>query len=190
MLHMDHRDAKGPCYARFMVEKLYNQEDFVLQIDSHMRLRPNWDTFLIDRLNSCPSAKPVITGYPVDYFLPNTIPHIHVTTGTLLCASCFDNDGILRLKGRRFNNRISEKSTNGLVKSFFWASGFSFCKGTVYNEVPYDPLPYLFLGGSNHGCTALDVSYDFFSTTDVVAYHLWYVNRPVFQEHSNKKRKS
>ena len=51
MLHMDHRDAKGPCYARFMVEKLYNQEDFVLQIDSHMRLRPNWDTFLIDRLN-------------------------------------------------------------------------------------------------------------------------------------------
>ena len=50
MLHMDHRDAKGPCYARFMVEKLYNQEDFVLQIDSHMRLRPNWDTFLI-RLN-------------------------------------------------------------------------------------------------------------------------------------------
>ena len=190
MLHMDHRDAKGPCYARFMVEKLYNQEDFVLQIDSHMRLRPNWDTFLIDRLNSCPSAKPVITGYPVDYFLPNTIPHIHVTTGTLLCASCFDKDGILRLKGRRFNNRISEKSSNGLVQSFFWASGFSFCKGTVYNEVPYDPLPYLFFGEEAiMGARLWTSGYDFYSTTDIVAYHLWSrANRPVFQQHLNKEK--
>ena len=31
--------------------------------------------------------------------------------------------------------------------------------------------------------------YDFFSTTDVVAYHLWSrANRPVFQEHSNKEK--
>ena len=40
------------------LKKLWEKEDYVLQIDSHMRLRPNWDTYLIQALSICPSAIP------------------------------------------------------------------------------------------------------------------------------------
>jgi [Skp1-protein]-hydroxyproline N-acetylglucosaminyltransferase len=192
MIHMDHRDAKGPSYARYMIEKLYKKEDYILQVDSHMRLRPNWDMFLIDHLHKCPSSKPIITAYPLGYTLPNNIPVNESTNGTLLCASHFDEDGILRIKGKRFHAKDDNKgkSENELVPSLFWASGFSFSRGYVYNEVPYDPLPYLFFGEESIMCARLWTSgYDFFATKEAVAYHLWSrANRPVFQQHLNKEK--
>ncbi len=189
MMHIDHRDAKGPSYARFMVEKLYNNEDYILQIDSHMRLRPNWDTFLIEKLNQCPSSKPIITAYPLGYTLPNNIPLNESTRGTLLCASHFDKDNVLRIKGKRFRakDNIDE---NEIVPSLFWASGFSFTNSKVYEEVPYDPLPHLFFGEESIMCARLWTSgYDFFATKEAVAYHLWSrSNRPVFQQHTNEEK--
>ena len=43
--------------------------------------------------------------------------------GTLLCADRFDEDGMLRLRGRR----LAEVHTMPL-KSLFWAAGFSFSR--------------------------------------------------------------
>ena len=39
-LHSDH--AKGPCFARHLAQSLWENEPYYLQIDSHMRFRPNW----------------------------------------------------------------------------------------------------------------------------------------------------
>jgi len=35
-------DARGPCWARHWAAQLHRDETFYLQIDSHMRFRPNW----------------------------------------------------------------------------------------------------------------------------------------------------
>ena len=35
-------DARGPCWARHWAAQLHKGEMFYLQIDSHMRFRPNW----------------------------------------------------------------------------------------------------------------------------------------------------
>jgi len=37
----------GPCWARHLAQSLHNGEDYVLQIDSHMRFRPNWLLLLL-----------------------------------------------------------------------------------------------------------------------------------------------
>jgi hypothetical protein len=46
---------------------LYDNERYVLQIDSHMRFVPNWDTKLIGMLAECGGEKSIITTYPAGY---------------------------------------------------------------------------------------------------------------------------
>jgi hypothetical protein len=39
----------GVGFARLAAFLLYDQEDFVLQIDAHMLFKKHWDTILIER---------------------------------------------------------------------------------------------------------------------------------------------
>lgn len=50
--------------------------------------------------------------------------------GTLLCADRFDEDGMLRLRGRRL-----AKVQDTPIKSLFWAAGFSFSRKDLLQEV-------------------------------------------------------
>lgn len=82
-LRMDHREAAGPCWARHLAQALWQGERFLLQIDSHMRLRPNWDAYLIRTLTGggCGpdrGRRAVLTTYPIGYEL-------------------IDNDGAMRM---------------------------------------------------------------------------------------------
>jgi hypothetical protein len=43
-LKMDFRQSKGAGYARKLAIEMYDNQDFFLQIDSHMRAAPEWDT--------------------------------------------------------------------------------------------------------------------------------------------------
>ena len=43
--------AKGPCYARSRIQSLINDEDYYLQIDSHMIFYQGWDEILIKYFN-------------------------------------------------------------------------------------------------------------------------------------------
>lgn len=45
------KDAKNAYYARTRVQKLYDEEEYSLQIDSHMRMVKGWDTLLKDYLS-------------------------------------------------------------------------------------------------------------------------------------------
>lgn len=49
-LTMPWQQARGPCYARHLVSSLWNGEDYYFQLDSHMRLRANWDRYLVELL--------------------------------------------------------------------------------------------------------------------------------------------
>jgi hypothetical protein len=63
-IDIDYRQAKGPCYARALVQKLWAGEEFCLQIDSHMRFAQGWDDYLKAQLLLCPTEKAVLTAYP------------------------------------------------------------------------------------------------------------------------------
>jgi len=58
------RDAIGPMYARRLCSKLYNGEDFYLQIDSHTDFVKNWDEKLINQMKALP-PKSVLSTYPL-----------------------------------------------------------------------------------------------------------------------------
>jgi hypothetical protein len=44
-------------------------EEYILQIDSHTRFRPGWDTTLVALEARCPSPRAVLTTYPLGYRL-------------------------------------------------------------------------------------------------------------------------
>ena len=65
------QEATGPCKARHLAQQLWNGEEFYLQIDSHMRFVPAWDTKLKQMLHQAEHmsslGKAVISSYPPAY---------------------------------------------------------------------------------------------------------------------------
>ncbi|DBA04050.1 TPA: hypothetical protein N0F65_009397 [Lagenidium giganteum] len=175
---MHYRDAAGPCVARAEAQKLWRGEKYYLQIDSHMRFQEGWDTFLINELARCTSLKPILTTYPQGYTLPNNAPA--TPRPTLLCASQFDEHGMLRQSSKTLLSKPS-----GPVPSLFWAAGFAFSSSKVIEEVPYDKsLRFLFFGEEASMSARLWTNgWDFFAPSEMIIFHLWSrEHRPVFQE--------
>ena len=61
--------SQGGCWARNIVQSLYRNEEYTLQIDAHSRLLAGWDEILINMMHQLPSRKPLITGFPPLYFI-------------------------------------------------------------------------------------------------------------------------
>ncbi len=60
----DARQSMGACWAKSEADKLKQDEDYLLRIDSHTRVAKNWDVMLIKLLDACPSQKPILSTYP------------------------------------------------------------------------------------------------------------------------------
>ncbi len=207
------RDATGPCYARGLCQTLYRDEDYVLQIDSHMRFRKNWDEYLIQTIQDIQkmrqkmsheeeikmrdSDKILLTTYPVGYTLPNNIPK--ETRGTYLVPWKFDDEGMLRQRGRlvrqtafRENQRRNERldsnadkldtkaaydsSVSHAHRHYLYAGGFNFGPSRVIFDVPYDTmgLHQLFFGEELSMAVRLFThGYDLYAPEESVCYHLW-----------------
>jgi hypothetical protein len=73
LIRYPHTASRGGCWARHVVQGLYDGEDYTLQCDAHSRLAGDWDVDLIDAMASVPSAKPLFTGTPPLYIVEDGI---------------------------------------------------------------------------------------------------------------------
>jgi hypothetical protein len=63
--------TKGVVWARNKIkEELLTNEEYFLQIDSHSRVKPMWDSILITQYNSIEEPKVIITTYPNHFDVP------------------------------------------------------------------------------------------------------------------------
>jgi hypothetical protein len=140
LLVKDNTKARGPSYARYIIyNKLYKDELYYLQIDSHTRFAENWDIELI-AMHSKLSANSVISTYPKGYQLNHEI---------ILANS--DKMNILKFKKIRDGIPIFNTTTipqeDKPKRNYFWAAGYSFCYGAIFKIIPFDPhLKNLFWG--------------------------------------------
>ncbi|KAL3931712.1 MAG: hypothetical protein SGBAC_011182 [Bacillariaceae sp.] len=190
-LELAAKHALGPCYARSLAQSLHRGETYVLQIDSHMRFRPNWDDYLIglwqqtngESNNNGGHRKVVLTAYPAGYELPNKIPNEE--RGTLLVPWKFDERGILRQRGRLLKNDASNiKNPLAAIPCHLYAAGFNFGPASMIQDVPYDPkLDFLFFGEELTMAIRLYThGYDLYAPPLSVLYHLWSrAHRPTLQ---------
>lgn len=168
---MPYSEAKGPAYARAYIEKnLLEDETFFMGIDSHMAFAQNWDVLAIAELTACPAEKPMLTVYPQDY--ERKKGQRAVNPKLPVCFMKFNsyhqNLGLPQTE--RFNCRRAPKTP---LPSLFMSAGFVFTLGEVIKTIPYEPLPYVFLGEEifmafrywTHGV-------DFFTPSRHLVFHL------------------
>jgi hypothetical protein len=140
LLVKDNTKARGPSYARYIIyNKLYKDELYYLQIDSHTRFSENWDVELIEMHNKL-SANSIISTYPKGYQLQHD---------NILPKS--EKMNILKFKKIRDGIPIFNTTTipqeNKPKRNYFWAAGYSFCYGAIFKIIPFDPyLKNLFWG--------------------------------------------
>ncbi len=131
---IDARETQGACWARSLGYTLYRGEDYILQIDSHMRFTEGWDTSLLTELAACPSDKPMLTVYAPNYTPPNDLEQ---NCTNLLFAHSFEPNGNVRQSSHRLQERQYAPMPAALV-----SGAFMFARAQWISEVPYDPQLY------------------------------------------------
>jgi len=157
--------SDGVCWARHRAQSLWRGEEFVLQIDSHMRFVAGWDEKLLAMLQSCPSPRPVLSHYPSAFTPPDRIDS-HVVS--VIYAAGFDEDGMVKLSSIGYDPGSIAAVP---LPTPFCAGGFLFGGSDWIREVPYDPYLY-FIGEEISVAVRLYThGWDLFTPTDVLLYH-------------------
>lgn len=159
----DARDSRGAGWARSIAHGLREDEQYVLQVDSHMRFHRGWDDQLLRLLDACPSPRPVLSTYPPPYEPPDNM----MSCGTFMLApKQFDDHGILSFEGRPIPSGPS-------VPCAWIAGGFIFSRASYFDEVPYDPRVY-FLGEEvSLAARGWTRGWDYFAPGECVMHHFY-----------------
>lgn len=128
-------EAKGPLWARqLIIEKLYNKENYYLQIDSHMEFTHNWDDLLLSDLTSLPPQS-LISCYPISELgKTNLVPH-------MISKIPYSKDTMID----KYQAKLLEPSDKPRMTAYL-AAGFLFHKANLLNIYPKNKIPYLFQG--------------------------------------------
>lgn len=165
---VDARKGRGVCWARSLTQKLWQGEEFTLQIDSHMRFEPNWDETLLAMHAVCENPKAVLTCYPPGFEPPTTL-RTDFFFG--MSATEFDDQGILKMVGKPAY-RPNEKPSRPM-KNAFASACMLFGPSSIIKDVPYDPHLYFFGEEITLAVRLWTHGYDLYQPNDFVIYHDW-----------------
>jgi Glycosyltransferase (GlcNAc)/Glycosyl transferase family 2 len=167
------RESQGLGWARHLIERLWSGQDYVLQIDAHMRFADRWDDRLLEQLDATGSAFPVLTTYPPPYSPPRRLQH---GPPPRLRAKQFTAEGILLL-GATADTTPPARPVPPTPQAFF-AGGFAFYRGSLLREVPTDPLMYFNATEPTHMVRVWTHGWDFFAPSENLAFHLYASEKP------------
>lgn len=167
---MDYRDSKGVCWARSRIlTKLREQEEYVLQIDSHSRFKPGWDVTLLNMYSQLGKRNAVITYYPPNY-TPNQPINYNENPYIYFVIKEFRDPGIPRFSSGilpRAVKPINECGTIGI------AGGSIFGHRSVFDTVPYDPNLYFFGEEPSYALRLYTHGIDVYAPTESYMYHYY-----------------
>lgn len=163
-------EGLGACWARSLAYQLWRGEEFTLQIDSHTRFVPEWDTRLIATLASCPSRKPVLSTYPAPYYPPDAREE---GCFYLLTPRYMDEWGTLHIGSLRVPQTQSPPQP---VLGALCGGCFLFGPAQILFDVPSDPHVY-FIGDEISTSVRLWThGWDIYHPNTNLLYHYWYRN--------------
>jgi hypothetical protein len=161
-------ESRGACWARSLTQQLWQGEEFTLQIDSHMRFVPGWDSRLLAMLASCPSETAVLSTYPVPYYPPDFREEGCVY---LLVPACFDEWGVLTLGA--VNVPLGRAPSQPVLGAFCGAC-FLFGPARIIADVPYDPSLYFIGEEISLSVRLWTHGWDIYHPNATLLYHYWH----------------
>lgn len=171
-------EAKGLAYARGIInDKLLENEEFVLQLDSHHRFDKNWDTTLINWYYDLKKEgyNPLICGY-LPYYDPYNDPAKRVMEPWLSEAASFYPHGTIFIRPTGIPN------WQKLEKPFparFLSGHFAFGPNKWAKEVRHDPN--IFFSGEELNLTIRSYTH---------GYDLFHPHRPIIWHATMREERS
>ena len=148
--HVDPKDSEGPCWARAKIQEMFNNEDFYLQIDSHMQFQNGWDSYLINYINKIKlidlksHQNPIITCYPrafeIESLEENKFKLHHQDQKTH--AISYRQDAMF-IKNN-FSRQIGSIAEQEICHGYLIAAGCLFSTREFVTQIPYDPQYYFY----------------------------------------------
>ncbi len=169
VMRLDYRASQGPCYGRHFQSYMLRDEEFCLQLDSHMDSILDWDKELMDEWGRANNEYGILSVYvntieslPQNGELAQHVPH--------LCEITFTGQS---KKEPRYENTRNVKGLKAPLLTTGYAGGFSFGKCHSWKAVPYDPgLKKIFNGEEFSMALRLWTSgYDFYTPDRVIIGH-------------------
>ena len=175
----------GVCWARNQVQQLYKNEEYTLQIDSHMRFEKNWDETLINMIRGLQKQgykKPLLTGY-VSSFDPEDDPNGRVTEPWRMTFDRFTPEGVVFFLPEVIPDWEDLK---GPIPARFYSAHFCFTLGQFSKEVQHDPDYYFHGEEISISVRAFTHGYDLFHPHKVVIWHEYTRKNRIKQWDDNK----
>ncbi|MCB1076737.1 MAG: hypothetical protein KDM64_02815 [Verrucomicrobiae bacterium] len=159
-------ESKGLCWARSEIQKLYGGEELTLQLDSHHRFAPGWDKFLLESLEACGSAKPILTTYagvyePGKSETPPSGPFKMV-------ADRFTPSGTILFRPHHIRDW---EALSAPIPARFVSGHFFFTLGKHCEEYLYDPQLYFAGDEISLSIRSYTLGYDLFHPHRNVVWH-------------------
>jgi glycosyltransferase involved in cell wall biosynthesis len=186
ILNIPHQESKGVCWARNQVQQLYKDEEYTLQIDSHMRFEKEWDETLIGmikQLQELGIPKPLLTGY-VSSYDPNNDPHGRVRIPWRMVFDKFIPEGAVFFLPEAIPNW---QNIDMPIPSRFYSAHFCFTLGQFSEEVQHNPDFYFHGEEISIAVRAFTHGYDLFHPHKVVIWHEYTRNGRVKQWDDDKE---
>ncbi len=179
IVRFDATESHGACWARRQAQSFYGGENFLLQIDSHMRAVEHWDDLLLTTWRECSDERAVLSVYPNGFQQPC---RLQTSTLPVMGAAGFDDYGILKLRGiSRF--QLPEEQPERPIPGAFIAGGFLFGPGSILSEVPYDPKLYFYGEEIAMSARLWTSGFNIYAPNRLLLFHL-YKSESTAAEHS------
>jgi hypothetical protein len=170
ILNIPHEEAEGVCWARNLVQQLYKDEEYTLQIDSHMRFAPNWDDEMIKMVKQLQKKgykKPLLTGY-VSSFDPDNDPQGRVQEPWQMAFDRFIPEGAVFFLPETIPGWRDMKEP---VPARFYSAHYAFTLGQFTKEVQHNPEYYFHGEEISISARAYTCGYDLFHSHKVLIWH-------------------
>lgn len=163
--------SRGVCWARSLTQGLYRDETFTLQLDSHHRFAPSWDTTLIGMYRSLKEGgvdKPLISAY-LPHYDPKQLPALWGESAIHLLFGGYTHNGPWAVKPEYLPLERAPKT----APARFVSGHFLFTQGGFCREVSYDPNLYFFGEEQSLTLRAFTHGYDIYQPLNVFCWHYY-----------------
>lgn len=194
-LHLHHRFSRGPCWARAMIATGIRDESFFLQIDSHTRFDPGWDSTLLKAYETVTAAsnqpKAILSTYPCAFEFENGQAVRKPMRGQALVLRPRPEASLLGASPVITFHAVPTPSERALPGCHVGA-GCLFAPAALLQEVPLDPWLYFHGEEQNLAVRAWTHGWDIWHPPDLPVYHLYgrREDRPVHWEESEDRERS
>ena len=191
VVDVKYHESAGLGWARNVTQKLWKDEEYTLQIDSHHRFVQDWDALCIEDYNQALQycKKPIITTYCTP-FNPQDDPSTWNPLPCLMSQYEFSSDKLLMSMPWFIQDY---KSRTKVIKARTLSGHFIFTQGKFCEEVQYDPRVYF--GGyteeTSMSVRAYTHGYDLYSPYRMIMWHEYTRNYRVkhWDDHGHKTEK-